>query len=97
MTNCRKCLGHDGVPQVFRGKAAFFVKTRSAERHRYVPGTDHLGKAALEAARPYARINRWQVGLRVLRPDHLHGLFRFPYDQAMTFPCRTGRVGTLHQ
>ena len=91
MTNRRKCVGHDGVPPAFRGKAGVFVTTCSAERHRNVPGTDHLGKAVLVAPRPSGRINPWQVGWRVLRPDRFHGLFRFPCDHAMTSAVRHGK------
>ncbi|HEY0789542.1 MAG TPA: transposase [Chthoniobacterales bacterium] len=84
MKSRRKCLGHDGVPHTFRWSAVFFITICGAGRHRNVLCTEQVGERILEAARHYERINRWHVGLLVLMPDHLHGIFSFPYDQGMT-------------
>jgi len=81
MCTRRKSLDHGSVPFAARWNAEFYVTICCVERHRNVLCTGEIGPRVMESARLYERTNRWRVGLLVLMPDHLHGIFRFPYEQ----------------
>ncbi|HEY0794048.1 MAG TPA: hypothetical protein VGD78_23505 [Chthoniobacterales bacterium] len=84
----RKPLDHLGVPPSVRWNAEFYLTLCCAERGRNVLCNGQIGHAVLQSACFYEQLNRWWVGVLVLMPDHLHGIFGFPYEHDMISAVR---------
>ena len=68
----RKYLGHEDVPGWVAWSAVFSVTICTLPRGANNLCFDPVGSAILNAARHYDRLEKWDVRLLLLMPDHLH-------------------------
>jgi putative transposase len=68
----RKYLGHGDVPGWVAWSAVFSVTICALPRGANNLCFDPVGSATLNPARHYDRLEKWDVRLLLLMPDHLH-------------------------
>jgi len=78
----RKMLDHT-IPARTESDAEYFVTVCCGDRCKSTLALPHVAKIIFDAVQAYERRKLWFARFMLLMPDHLHGIFDFPWDASM--------------